>query len=146
MTNYHLSYYTLWSAHIHLTTKTTINCPKLKSYLHNLLCVYGLSELSKSCAPLYDCSYFTADFGRDTLLTALKHKIASLRPQAINLIESIDVPDSTLNSSIGNSYGDIYETYFNNARQSKLNKSKDNKVLEVFGDVILRGKTERAKL
>ena len=57
-------------------------------------------------------------------MTLLKQKIAEVRPQAINLIESIDVPDSTLNSAIGNSYGDIYETYFNNARMSRLNQSK----------------------
>jgi hypothetical protein len=78
----------------------------------------------------------------------LKAKILEVRPQAINLIEAIDVPDSTLNSSIGNKYGDIYETYFNNARKSKLNQStkeSKNSLLSTFGDVIL-SKPERPKL
>lgn len=56
-------------------------------------------------------------------MSALKDKITKLRPQALNLIEAYDVPDQNINSSIGNSYGDIYEQYINSARQSKLNKS-----------------------
>ena len=73
-------------------------------------------------------------------MTLLKQKISDVRPQAINLIEAIDVPDSTLNSSIGNYYGDIYETYFNNARKSKLNLSTNDRtknLLSTFGDVLL---------
>ena len=70
----------------------------------------------------------------------LKLKISEVRPNAINLIEAIDIPDETLNSSIGNSFGDIYEAYFNNARRSKLNQNKEKQtkiVLENFGDVLL---------
>lgn len=73
-------------------------------------------------------------------MNLLKQKISDVRPQAINLIEAIDVPDSTLNSSIGNYYGDIYETYFNNARKSKLNLSTNERtktLLSTFGDVLL---------
>lgn len=57
----------------------------------------------------------------ETVMTTLKHKISELRPQAINLIESIEFPDANLNSVIGNSYGDIYEQYLNSARNSRLN-------------------------
>ena len=139
MANFHLAYYTVFSAHQHLTKKAQIKCPNLKSHLDNLLCVYGLTELNKQCSALYECGYFNLKQGRDYLLETLNLKISLLRPQAINLIESIDVPDSTLNSSIGKSFGDIYETYFNNARQSRLNRKKDTKVIDIFGDVLLSG-------
>lgn len=43
---------------------------------------------------------------------AYKNILKKLRPQAIPLIELHDIPDSINISSIGNSYGDIYETQF----------------------------------
>lgn len=113
-----------------------------------MISIYGLNELNKDCGQLYDCGYFHGAFGKDQLMSLLKSKIAEVRPQAINLIESIDVPDSTLNSVIGNSHGDIYETYFNNARMSRLNQNKEEntkKFLAKFGDVIL-SKQEHPKL
>jgi hypothetical protein len=42
------------------------------------------------------------------------------------LIEIIDIPDSIIVSAIGNSYGDIYETHLEWAKDSKLNKTKGN--------------------
>ena len=44
----------------------------------------------------------------------------------IPLIEIIDIPDSIIVSAIGNSYGDIYETHLEWAKDSKLNKTKGN--------------------
>jgi hypothetical protein len=41
------------------------------------------------------------------------------------LIEAFDIPDSVLNTAIGNKYGDIYEDYINHARASKLNQGED---------------------
>ena len=140
LANYHLSYYILWASNQYLFHKSSIKCPNLKKHISNLIIIFGLSELNKDCGQLYDCGYFNNVYGKDQLMTLLKSKIADIRPQAINLIEAIDVPDSTLNSSIGNQFGDIYETYFNNARRSKLNlstKDRTKTLLSTFGDVIL---------
>lgn len=54
---YHLAYYTVWSARRHLE-KSNVKCPNLKKHLENLIAVFGLMELSKDPAPLYDCGYF----------------------------------------------------------------------------------------
>lgn len=71
-------------------------------------------------------------------MSALKDKITKLRPQALNLIEAYDVPDQNINSSIGNSYGDIYEQYINSARQSKLNKSGiTQNMMDTIGSMVL---------
>lgn len=51
--------------------------------------------------------------------------LAKIRPQALNIVESFKFPDMFLQSAIGNSYGDIYETHLEWAKDSNLNKSKD---------------------
>jgi acyl-CoA oxidase len=47
----------------------------------------------------------------------------NIRPQAISIIEALGVPDIKLQSAIGNSYGDIYETHLEWAKDSRLNKT-----------------------
>ena len=48
-----------------------------------------------------------------------------IRPQAISIIEALGVADSKLQSAIGNSFGDIYETHLEWAKDSRLNKTKN---------------------
>ena len=47
-----------------------------------------------------------------------------IRPQALNIAEALDIKDEPLQSAIGNSYGDIYETHLEWAKNSRLNKTK----------------------
>ena len=57
----------------------------------------------------------------------------------IPLIEAWEFPDEVLISCIGNSYGDIYETQLEWARNSRLNKIGMPKGFEYFKQ-ILNGK------
>lgn len=109
MVNYHLAYYTFWSARMHIEQKLSVKCPNLRKHLENLLIVYGLNELQKDSSLLYDCGYFTSSLGLTQVIETMKEKFIALRPQVLNIMEGIDVPDSNLNSSIANYYGDIYE-------------------------------------
>ena len=52
--------------------------------------------------------------------------LKKIRPQAIPLVELGCISDHTITSAIGNSHGDIYETYFEWAKTSRLNDQKDN--------------------
>ena len=63
-----------------------------------------------------------------------------LRPQMIPLVESWALPDSLLVSCIGNSYGDIYETQLEWARNSRLNKTPVPKGFKEYMQPILTGK------
>ena len=63
-----------------------------------------------------------------------------LRPQMIPLIESWEFPDSVLVSAIGNSYGDIYETQLEWARNSRLNKNPVPNGFKEYMEPILTGK------
>ena len=72
---------------------------------------------------LYSCGYFKQGH-REKIIDAVKSLIKEIRPQFIPLIESFDIDDNLLCSSIGNSFGDIYETQLNLARNSKMNKEQ----------------------
>lgn len=50
----------------------------------------------------------------------------AIRPQAIPLIELFPLSDEVMPTAIGNSYGDIYETHFEWAKNSRLNDGKGN--------------------
>jgi len=49
---------------------------------------------------------------------------SELRPQIVNIIESLPEYDGYLLSAIGNRYGDIYETHLEWAKNSRLNHTK----------------------
>ena len=104
---YHLIYYTIWAARLHLE-KSQVKCPKLKKHLESLVALYGLQELQKDLVPLFECEYYQPKHVSQ-IGDAIKLYVKALRPQHISLIEAFDTPDSVLNSAIGNSYGDIYE-------------------------------------
>jgi acyl-CoA oxidase len=89
--------------------KANFKCPKITENLKNLLLVYGLNELAKSSAAVYETGFFTVGAG-PMVLEAQKKLMTLLRPQMIPIIESYQYTDNNLVSAIGNSHGDIYET------------------------------------
>ena len=91
-----------------------VKCGSLRHHLESLIITFGLTELARNSTPLYDCGYLRAGSSVQ-IVEAIKSLTAELRPQYI--------PDGTLNSAIGNSYGDIYENYINLAANSRLNRS-----------------------
>lgn len=98
---------------------------KLRGHFTNMCSLVGLVFLQECLAAGYDSGYFkTGD--RRLVQGAITLLLKRLRPQAIPLAELMDLPDHTLTSAIGNSYGDIYETQFEWAKNSKLNDGKDN--------------------
>ena len=85
--------------------------------------IYALTELqSGDTAANYENGFF-APGTQGILLEASKRLMKDLRPQMVPLIEAWEFPDEVLISAIGNSYGDIYETQMEWARNSRLNKT-----------------------
>jgi acyl-CoA oxidase len=125
---HHMTYYTVWSAARHLA-KSGIKCPNLLAHLTSLVTLYCLTELARDSLPLFDCGYFVPG-ANAAIFDGIKTLTASLRPQYISLVEGFDIPDCTLNSAIGNKYGDIYETYINLAVNSRLNQRPVPKGME----------------
>ena len=99
--------------------------------MQNLLLLYGLDSLSKDSHLLFESGYFGP--GNAThVFDALKVQVAKVREQAIPLVESFGAVNGRLMSTIGNSYGDIYELQLETAKKSKLNTGKNPKGFESF--------------
>ena len=120
MTRAHIIYitYKIFRETIEKGTK----CPNVKENLSTLAMIYALEELRRDSIPNYETGYFKAGTN-DLLLEAMKKALDRIRPQMIPLVETFGIPDSMLVSCIGNSYGDIYETQLEWARNSRLNKN-----------------------
>lgn len=91
--------------------------------------IYCLEQLLEDGAAVYDAGFLAPGSYR-IMQQAMERCVAELRPQMIPLSESIYVPDHTLPSVIGNSYGDIYEQQLEAAKKTRLNIN--NEVPEYF--------------
>ena len=111
-----------------------LKCPINKQNLTWLCALNGLTQLMTDSTSCYEAKYFNEN-SSDYVLDAVLHINKELRPYVINIIETVDIPDVVLASAIGNSYGDIYETHLEWAKNSKLNKTK-------LGDAIPDGYME----
>lgn len=114
---------------------------KLRGHFTNMCTLIGLVFLQECQVAGYDSGYFKAG-DRRLVQGAIALLLKRIRPQAIPLIELANIPDHTLTSAIGNSYGDIYETHFEWAKTSRLNDQQDNIPAEFHQHLgpILQGK------
>jgi acyl-CoA oxidase len=117
----------------------SVKCPNLKGHLEDLGRLYALTELQQDSAACYESGFLSMGSGA-VLLNAQKQLLTKLRPQMIPLLEAWAFPDNMLVSAIGNSYGDIYETQLEWARNSRLNKSPVPKGFKEYMQPILTGK------
>jgi len=81
---------------------------------------FALNLLDQDSKNLYETGFFGA--GSDSLLQdSFKYLMNELRPHMIPLVEYMDWHPSTINSSIGNHYGDIYDSTMEWCMESELN-------------------------
>jgi len=74
------------------------------------------------------------------LTEALNLAYAKIRPLMVPLVEGIGIQDEENLSAIGNKFGDIYETQFEWAKNSRLNKDPVIKGFKENIQPILHGK------
>lgn len=103
---------------------SSVTCKNLLANMEKLCLIYGLNQLYNDCNSCFESGYFQPKVNYSKmLLDAIKTTNEELRPQILNIIESIGISDNVLCSAVGNSYGDIYETHLEWAQNSKLNKT-----------------------
>lgn len=86
----------------------TVQDANLRAHLKNLCTLCGLCFIQECMAAGYDQGWFKK--GDNMILQeAINQTLLLIRPQAVPLVELFDHSDNTLNSAIGNSYGDIYD-------------------------------------
>lgn len=59
------------------------------------------------------------------ILEAIKELNRRIRPVILPIAESYNFSDEAMMSAVGNSYGDIYETHLEWAKNSRMNKYVD---------------------
>lgn len=106
--------------------------PKVKEHLETLGKIFALDELLSDTAAVYDTGFF-APGSLSNLKTAMDELVVQIRPQLIPIVECLHLPDHVRPSTIGNSYGDIYEWQLQAARESRNNSTP---VVEYFEDII----------
>lgn len=84
-------------------------------------------HLNNNLNACYESGYFNIENKinySNLILESIKNVNLKIRPHALNIVESLEISDDILQSAIGNSYGDIYETHLEWAKDSKLNHTK----------------------
>ena len=117
MTKFHLVYIMYERARTKLNAKG-IRDPSIKKAFMIVLANFALKQLQIDVGSLYESGFFGPG-SSDLLEGAYNKTLIDLRPQMIGLCELI--PEANLPSTIGNEYGDIYETQFTTAQESRLN-------------------------
>lgn len=62
----------------------------------------------------------------------LETVLARIRPNAVGLVDSFDISDKVLNSTLGAYDGNVYERLFEDAMKSPLNQEPVNKSFELY--------------
>lgn len=120
-----------------IETDPELTCPNAKQLLSDLCLLYGLNYLNQDFSSCFESGYFSIQIAYDQLIMeAIKKLLMRIRPQAIPLVESVELPDECVCSAIGNSYGDIYETHLEWAKNSRMNQVKDG-VAEGFMEYMM---------
>ena len=105
--------------------------PNIKPILLDLTKIVALKSLSEDCGAVYASGYL-APQGFDNIREALDLLVRKMRPHLVPLVETFAMPDEIIPSSIGNSYGDIYEQQLDWAMNSRLNKEDKDGVTANF--------------
>lgn len=94
----HIRYVTFWFFRSKLESGS-IKCEGVKKILKNLCMLYGLFTLNNDCQGCYESGYFAIGTKNPTgelILGAIKLLNKEIRPQAINIIESLKINDNML--------------------------------------------------
>ncbi|XP_045620326.2 peroxisomal acyl-coenzyme A oxidase 1 [Procambarus clarkii] len=110
-------------------------CEKFEANVESLDCSEGVRNVLRSLCRLYLIYHITltqGNFLRCGALTArhiavleaeLCELLATLRTQAVSIVDAFDIPDALLGSTLGCWDGNVYERLYNAALKSPLNKT-----------------------
>lgn len=108
MTKAHFNYVSL-VLYRHQLNNHAFKDARIKPVLEHLAKIYVLDCIKKDPSPVHDAGYYGPNAGRN-LADALKKLNGDLRPQMLSLVETYYWGENQIPSSIGNYYGDIYNT------------------------------------
>jgi hypothetical protein len=102
-------------------SETKFTDPRIPAMLELVLSVYALKVLQQDNTLLYESGFFVQG-SNHLLYETYNAQLKKMRPHVIRLVEIEDLDEEFWNlSTIGNRYGDIYETQLEVAKNSRLN-------------------------
>ena len=126
MTKFHLIYIMYERARAKIASKQ-IKDSNINRVFMSAFANFALKYIIADPPSLYECGFFGPG-SLKLLEAAYKQTLIEMRPQMISLVEIL--PDGNSRpSTIGNTYGDIYENQFDTAKASRLNT---NEVPELY--------------
>ena len=97
-----------------------VSCDRLKGVLSKMCLLFGLNQLEKHMATLYEANYFETN---GSVLSNMRERIlltcAELKDESVALVDAFAPPDFILNSCLGFSDGRIYEHIFDSLTHNK---------------------------
>lgn len=76
----------------------------------------------------------------DVIQSWLEELLALIRPNAIGIVDSFDIRDEILSSTLGSYDGNVYERLFEEAQNSPLNAEPVNKSFHLYLKPFLKAK------
>lgn len=74
------------------------------------------------------------------LQITLEELLLKIRPNAVNIVDAFDIPDTILDSALGVYDGNVYEKLFEEAMKSPLNQEPVNKSFHLHLKPFMRAK------
>ncbi|XP_055529883.1 probable peroxisomal acyl-coenzyme A oxidase 1 [Wyeomyia smithii] len=105
--------------------------PELTRVLRDIYELYAYDEAIKAVGDLLRFTTISeSDITR--LQQKLEDSLAAIRPNAIGIVDSFDIPDVVLGSALGAYDGNVYERLFEEAKKSPLNQEPVNKSFHMY--------------
>ncbi|XP_065085923.1 probable peroxisomal acyl-coenzyme A oxidase 1 [Ochlerotatus camptorhynchus] len=105
--------------------------PELARALRDIYELYAYDEAMKVVGDLLRFTTITeSDISR--LQQKLEDSLAAMRPNAVSIVDSFDIPDTVLGSALGAYDGNVYERLFEEAKKSPLNQEPVNKSFHLY--------------
>lgn len=96
--------------------------------------IYELYAYDEALKVVGDLLLFTTISESDItrLQQKLEDALAAIRPNAVGIVDSFDIPDMVLGSALGAYDGNVYERLFEEAKKSPLNQEPVNKSFHMY--------------
>ncbi|ESP01292.1 hypothetical protein LOTGIDRAFT_212832 [Lottia gigantea] len=95
--------------------------PKLQQVLQALFQLYCIYTILENIGDFVKDGYLNSQ-QIELLNTKLLDLLAEIRPNAVNIVDSFDIPDEILASCLGRYDGQVYQALYEYAKESKLNQ------------------------
>ncbi|XP_070533525.1 peroxisomal acyl-coenzyme A oxidase 1-like [Ptychodera flava] len=149
--NTHLSLIKAAKAHCHLFVvrsfvdgiRTMDTSESARAVLKSLCQLYALSGIQEHSGDFLHDGYLSGD--QVSMVSDFTASLlATIRPNAVAIVDAFDVPDAILGSVLGRYDGRVYEHLYESAKQSPVNKQEVHESYHKYYKPLLQ--SDRAKL